>query len=77
MIVSTRRAERWLLEHGFVELPGNGSGHRQFKNEHTGHKIMVRGHGRPELDPWAVGNFMKAVRTAGFDPRDVRRDLGT
>ena len=44
----TRRAmERWLLEHGFRELPGKKTSHRQYEGHRV--KIALPGHGPQDL----------------------------
>lgn len=73
-MIEMRKARRWLLRSGFVQAPGNGSGHSHFRHP-NGCKIMLRAHGRNELDPWSMGHFMNGVRRAGFDAKAVRREL--
>jgi predicted RNA binding protein YcfA (HicA-like mRNA interferase family) len=70
----TRRAmERWLLEHGFRELPGKKTSHRQYEGH--GVKIALPGHGPQDLTKKHVALIVRQLVAAGFDRSDVLRDL--
>ena len=71
--VTRRRLERWLLDHGFVELPGKATGHRQFVRD--GLKITVAGHGPQDLTKKHVALIVRQLAAAGFDKETVRREL--
>jgi predicted RNA binding protein YcfA (HicA-like mRNA interferase family) len=71
--VTRRRLERWLLEHGFVELPGRKSGHRQFARGSL--KITLVGHGPQDLTKKHVALILRQLATGGFDKERVRREL--
>ena len=64
---------RWLLDHGFVLLPGKASGHRQYARGGT--KITLPGHGPPDLSKKHVGLILRALERDGFDKEQVRKDL--
>lgn len=74
MPITRRGLERWLLDHGFVEVPGRKTGHRQFVRE--GVKVTVPGHGPQDLTKKHVGMFLRQIAAAGFDREQVKRDLG-
>ncbi len=74
MGVTRRALARWLLGHGFVEMPGRGTGHRQFVR--GGVKVTVPGHGPPDLSKKHVGMILRQLERAGFDRDVVRRELG-
>lgn len=70
----TRRAmERWLLEHGFRELPGKKTSHRQYEGHRV--KIALPGHGPQDLTKKHVALIVRQLVAAGFDRSDVLRDL--
>jgi predicted RNA binding protein YcfA (HicA-like mRNA interferase family) len=71
--VTRRRLERWLLDHGFVELPGKATGHRQFVRDSV--KITVPGHGPQDLTKKHVALVVRQLAAAGFDKEAVRREL--
>ena len=71
--VTRRRLERWLFDHGFVELPGKASGHRQFVR--GGLKITVSGHGPQDLTKKNVALILRQLAAAGFEKEAVRREL--
>ena len=71
--VTRRQLERWLVEHGFVELPGKAAGHRQFVR--AGRKITVSGHGPQDLTKKHVAMVLRQLAGAGFDKETVRREL--
>ena len=71
----TRRAmERWLLDHGFSQLPGKKTSHRQYEGH--GVKIALPGHGPQDLTKKHVALILRALVAAGFDRDRVRRELG-
>ncbi len=74
MQVTRRRLSRWLLDHGFVELPGRATGHRQFARE--GVKVTVPGHGPQDLTKKHLGMILRQLEVAGFDREAVKRELG-
>ncbi len=71
--VTRRRLERWLFDHGFVELPGKASGHRQFVRGSL--KITVSGHGPQDLTKKHVALIVRQLAAAGFEKEAVRREL--
>ena len=71
--VTRRRLERWLLDHGFVELPRKGSGHRHFVR--GGLKITMAGHGPQDLTKKHVALLIRHLAENGFDKEAVRREL--
>lgn len=71
--VTRRQFERWLVDHGFVELPGKATGHRQFV--HGNLKITVPGHGPQGLTKKNVALILRQLAGAGFDKDAVRREL--
>jgi predicted RNA binding protein YcfA (HicA-like mRNA interferase family) len=71
--VTRRDVERWLLAHGFVELRGKKTSHRQF--ERDGVKIALPGHGPQDLTKKHVGLIVRQLVGAGFDRTDVLREL--
>ena len=71
--VTRRRLERWLLDHGFVEVPGRKTGHRQFVRGSV--KVTVAGHGPQDLTKKHVALIVRQLAAAGFDKEVVRREL--
>jgi hypothetical protein len=71
--VTRRRLERWLHDHGFAELPGKATGHRQFVR--GGLKITMSGHGPQGLTKKHVAMVLRLLAGAGFDKETVRREL--
>jgi predicted RNA binding protein YcfA (HicA-like mRNA interferase family) len=71
--VTRRRLERWLLDHGFVELAGKATGHRQFVRGSV--KITVAGHGPQDLTKKHVALILRQLAAAGFDKDAMRREL--
>jgi predicted RNA binding protein YcfA (HicA-like mRNA interferase family) len=71
--VTRRRLERWLLEHGFVELASRKTGHRQFA--HGSLKITLSGHGPQDLTKKHVALIVRQLAAGGFDKQAVRREL--
>ncbi len=71
--ITRRRLERWLLEHGFVELPSRKTGHRQFVRGSV--KITVPGHGPQDLTKKHVALIVRQLASGGFDNETVRREL--
>jgi predicted RNA binding protein YcfA (HicA-like mRNA interferase family) len=71
--VTRRRLKRWLLDRGFVELPGKATGHRQFLRGSL--KITVSGHGPQDLTKKHVAMILRQLASAGFDKDAVRREL--
>jgi hypothetical protein len=69
--VTRRRLERWLVEHGFVELPRKATGHRQ----RGGLKITIAGHGPQDLTKKHVAMVLRQLAGTGFDKETVRREL--
>jgi predicted RNA binding protein YcfA (HicA-like mRNA interferase family) len=74
MQVTRRQLLRWLLDHGFVELPGRATGHRQFVRD--GVKVTLPGHGPQDLTKKHLGMILRQLETAGFDREAVKQDLG-
>ena len=73
MIVDRRTLIRWMLDHGFRELKGNGSGHRYFGRGSL--KVTVPGHGRNDLRKEVLSKLIRTLETAGFSKAQVRREL--
>jgi predicted RNA binding protein YcfA (HicA-like mRNA interferase family) len=71
--VTRRRLERWLLDHGFVEMPRKGSGHRYFAR--GGLKITIAGHGPQDLTKKHVALVIRQLAVGGFDKEVLRREL--
>jgi predicted RNA binding protein YcfA (HicA-like mRNA interferase family) len=74
MQVTRRQLSRWLLDHGFVELPGRATGHRQFVL--AGVKVTLPGHGPQDLTKKHLGMILRQLEAAGFDREAVKQDLG-
>ena len=71
--VTRRDLEQWLLDHGFVSLPGKKTSHRQYEGH--GIKIAVPGHGPQDLTKKHVALIVRQLIAAGFDRADVLREL--
>ena len=65
--------ERWLLAHGFEELRGRKTSHRQFEGH--GIKITLPGHGPQDLTKKHVALILRQIVGAGFDRALVLNDL--
>lgn len=74
MALSKRTLVRWLLAHGFTEVPRRASSHRRFRHNRT--TVTVADHGRPELSSKHVGMLLRELERAGFNREQVRRELG-
>lgn len=74
MEVTRRELARWLLDHGFVELPGRATGHRQFQR--AGVKVTLPAHGPQDLTKKHLGMILRQLERAGFDRELVKRELG-
>lgn len=66
----------WLLRNGFAEVAKRGTGHAQFIHAATGVKVTLPGHGPKELTRATTGNVVREIERAGFDRRELRRELG-
>lgn len=62
--VEVRDVERWLLHHGFTEVPRKASGHRYFVNGNV--KVVLPGHGPKDLTKKHVGMLKRQLTEAGF-----------
>ena len=71
--VTRRAVERWLLDHGFVELPGKKTSHRQC--ERHGAKITLPGHGPPDLTKKHAALIVRQLVGAGFDRTQLLHEL--
>jgi predicted RNA binding protein YcfA (HicA-like mRNA interferase family) len=71
--VTRRQMERWLLEHGFQELPGKKTSHRQYEGH--GIKIALPGHGPQDLTKKHVALIVRQLVAAGFDRARVLHEL--
>ena len=70
----TRRAmERWLLDHGFSQLPGKKTSHRQYEGH--GVKIALPGHGPQDLTKKHVALIVRQLIGAGFERAELLREL--
>ena len=72
--VDRKTMVRWLLQNGFSELPGKATGHRFFAKD--GVKITISSHGPSDLTKKNVAFILRSLARIGFDPADVRRQLG-
>ena len=71
--MTRREAERWLLAHGFVEVPGGKTSHRHF---HRGAvKITLPGHGGQDLSKKHAGMIFRQLERAGFSREVLRKEL--
>jgi predicted RNA binding protein YcfA (HicA-like mRNA interferase family) len=73
MALSKRTLVRWLLAHGFTEVPRRATSHRRFRQAQT--TITVADHRRPELSTKHAGMLLRELERAGFDREQVRREL--
>ena len=71
--VTRREMQAWLLDHGFQELPGKKTSHRQYEGH--GIKITLPGHGPQDLTKKHVALIVRQLAAAGFDRAEVLRDL--
>jgi predicted RNA binding protein YcfA (HicA-like mRNA interferase family) len=74
-VLDRRSLVRWLLTHGFSELPNGSSSHRHFAGP-GGVKITIKGHGRQDVSRAVRGNIIKQLTDAGWDREQLRRELG-
>ncbi|HEU5322218.1 MAG TPA: type II toxin-antitoxin system HicA family toxin [Methylomirabilota bacterium] len=72
--MTRRQLSRWLVDHGFEELPGRATGHRQFVRD--GVKVTLPGHGPQDLTKKHLGMLLRQLEAAGFDREAVKRELG-
>jgi predicted RNA binding protein YcfA (HicA-like mRNA interferase family) len=70
--MTRRDAERWLLNHGFVEAPGGKTSHRHFLRGAV--KITLPGHGGQDLSKKHVGMIVRQLSLAGFSRDELRRE---
>jgi predicted RNA binding protein YcfA (HicA-like mRNA interferase family) len=70
--VTRRSMERWLLAHGFSELRGGKTSHRQFEGH--GIKITLPGHGPQDLTKKHVALILRQIVGAGFERKQVLND---
>ena len=70
-----RTRVKWLLAHGFWEVAGVQSGHRQFTNGTV--KVTVPGHGPQDLTKKHVALLLRALETGGFDKNKTLQELRT
>jgi predicted RNA binding protein YcfA (HicA-like mRNA interferase family) len=71
--VDRRDMERWLVQHGFVRLPGKKTGHVFY--ERDGVKITLPGHGPQDLTKKHVAMILRQLEGAGFEKEQIRREL--
>jgi predicted RNA binding protein YcfA (HicA-like mRNA interferase family) len=71
--VTRRRLERWLIDHGFIELALKKTSHRQFARGRL--KVTVPGHGPQDLTKKHVALIVRQLAAGGFDKETVRREL--
>ena len=72
--LTKRTLIRWLLAHGFEELPRRATSHRRFRGPGT--TITVPAHGRLELSAKHAGMLLRELEKAGFDRDEIRKELG-
>jgi predicted RNA binding protein YcfA (HicA-like mRNA interferase family) len=65
---------RWLMTHGFEEVPAKAGGHAYYKKE--GVKITLPAHGPQDLTKKVVGHIMRTLEQLGFDKTEIRKELG-
>ena len=68
--IEVRDVERWLRDHGFVELPRKASGHRYYSNGSV--KVVLPGHGPKDLTKKHVSLLKRQLGRAGFEVDDFR-----
>lgn len=73
--VDRRTVVKWLLDHGFTEVHGVQSGHRQFTNGVV--KVTVAGHGPQDLTKKHVALLGRALAAGGFDRKQTLAELET
>lgn len=73
--ITKRRIERWLVDHGFEEIPAGATGHRYFTNGAV--KVTLSAHGRQEVSPKNVRGTVRVLERAGFDRAQVTAELRT
>ena len=56
---------QWLLQHGFVELPGRKTSHRSFMRD--GVKIAVAVHGKSDLTAKHRGMLRRQLAPLGLE----------
>jgi predicted RNA binding protein YcfA (HicA-like mRNA interferase family) len=72
--MTRRDAERWLLDHGFVEAPGGKTSHKHF---HRGTvKVTLPGHGPQDLSKKHTGMIVRQLALAGFPREELRSEWG-
>jgi predicted RNA binding protein YcfA (HicA-like mRNA interferase family) len=71
--VDRQTMEKWLVDHGFVLMPGKKTSHRQYVRD--GVKITLPGHGPTDLTKKHVAMIVRQLEAAGFDRAEVRREL--
>ena len=59
MALSKRTLVRWLLAHGFTEVPRRATSHRRFRQAQT--TITVADHGRPQLSTKHTGMLLREL----------------
>jgi predicted RNA binding protein YcfA (HicA-like mRNA interferase family) len=64
--VERRDVERWLLDHGFVRLPGKKTSHLQFSGH--GIKVTLAGHGPQDLTKKNVALISRQLKAVGLTP---------
>jgi predicted RNA binding protein YcfA (HicA-like mRNA interferase family) len=72
--VTRRQMERWLREHGFVELAGRKTSHRQFVLAGRV-KITLPGRGPQDLTKKHVALILRQLEAAGFDRATVQQEV--
>ena len=72
--IDRRTMARWLVDHGFERVPGNGSGILKFRRPGCG-SIIVAGHGSADMYKKFVNTTLRILTTMGFDADEVRAEL--
>ena len=72
-VIDRQTMARWLTDHGFEEVPTT-SGLRKFRRPGCG-SLIVRGHGRADVDKKFISNILRQLTAMGFDAGEVRAEL--
>ena len=57
--MTAREIEKVILKDGWVECPGNGSSHRQYKHPTKPGRVTIPFHGNKDLHIGTVNSIMK------------------
>ncbi len=76
-MIDRKELAAWLRRNDFVEVKGLGTGHWQFVHTATQVKVVLPGHGDKELRRATFSNVVRDLERAGFDRRQLRKELGS